>query len=169
MIIRSARADDALDILNIYSYYVENTAVSFEYDTPSLDEFSKRIEKTLINYPYLVLEENGVIKGYSYAGPLKERKAYDHSCEVTIYIDKDCKKNGYGRALYNALEEELLKRGITNFYACIGSPIVEDEYLTNDSENFHSKMGYKRCGLFTKCGYKFDRYYNMIWMEKIGG
>lgn len=45
--IRTATADDAEAILNIYQYYVENTAISFEYETPSADEFKRRIENTL--------------------------------------------------------------------------------------------------------------------------
>ena len=167
MLIRSAVTDDAWRLLEIYSYYVEDTAISFEYDTPSLEEFRGRISQTLEKYPYLVAEENGVIKGYAYAGVFKGRAAYDHCCEVTIYLDRDSKGNGYGRALYEALEEALKKQGIMNLYACIGDPIVEDEYLTKNSEKFHQHMGYTKVGEFHKCGYKFGRWYNMIWMEKI--
>ena len=54
-----------------------------------------------------------------------------------------------------------------NLYACIGDPITEDEYLTKNSEYFHRHMGYTRVGEFHRCGYKFGRWYNMIWMEKI--
>ena len=59
--------------------------------------------------------------------------------------------------------------GIKNLYACIGDPIVEDEYLTRNSEKFHSHMCFTKVGTFHKCGYKFGRWYNMIWMEKIIG
>ena len=167
MLIRSAATEDADRLLEIYSYYVENTAISFEYETPSLEEFRGRISHTLEKYPYLVAEENGVIQGYAYAGVFKGRAAYDHCCEVTIYLDRDSKGKGYGRALYEALEDALKKQGILNLYACIGDPIVEDEYLTKDSEKFHQHMGYTKVGEFHKCGYKFGRWYNMIWMEKI--
>ena len=167
MLIRSAATEDADRLLEIYSYYVENTAISFEYETPSLEEFRGRISHTLEKYPYLVAEENGVIQGYAYAGIFKGRAAYDHCCEVTIYLDRDSKGKGYGRALYEALEDALKKQGIINLYACIGDPIVEDEYLTKDSEKFHQHMGYTKVGEFHKCGYKFGRWYNMIWMEKI--
>ncbi len=167
--IRSATKNDAKRLLEIYAYYVENTAISFEYETPDLSEFRSRIEDTLKKYPYLVLEEDGVIKGYAYAGVFKDRAAYDHCCEVTIYLDHDSKGNGYGRALYGALEEALKKIGVINLYACIGDPIVEDEYLTKNSEHFHQHMGYTKVGEFHKCGYKFGRWYNMIWMEKIIG
>ncbi len=167
--IRSATVGDAERLLEIYGYYVENTAISFEYDIPSLCEFEDRIKHTLEKYPYLVLEEDGKIFGYAYAGVFKARAAYDHCCEVTIYIDHNCKGKGYGKALYAALEEALKKIGIINLYACIGDPIEEDEYLTKDSEHFHAHMGYTKVGDFHRCGYKFGRWYNMIWMEKIIG
>ena len=167
MIIRKVKIDDAERLLEIYGYYVINTAISFEYDVPSLEKFRNRIENITEKYPYIVLEEGGIIKGYAYAGVFKGRAAYDHCCEVTIYLDHDSKGKGYGKALYNALEEELRKIGIINLYACIGDPITEDEYLTKNSEQFHRHMGYTKVGDFHKCGYKFGRWYNMIWMEKI--
>lgn len=167
MIIRSATPDDASAILKIYAYYVEKTAISFEYDVPSEEEFRERITNTLKRYPYFVLEDDGVIKGYAYAGVFKDRAAYERSCEVTIYVNRNSKGKGYGRALYEALENALSKTDITNLYACIGDPVEEDEYLTKDSEQFHQHMGYTKVGEFHKCGYKFGRWYNMIWMEKI--
>ncbi|SNU06957.1 phosphinothricin acetyltransferase [Lachnospiraceae bacterium] len=169
MVIRKATKKDANSLLSIYSYYVENTAISFEYTTPSLSEFEERISNTLEKYPYIVLEDDGLIRGYAYAGVFKGRAAYDHCCEVTIYLNRDSKGNGYGRALYEELESALKEMGIINLYACIGDPEVEDEYLTKNSESFHQHMGYTKVGEFHKCGYKFGRWYNMIWMEKMIG
>ena len=169
MVIRAATREDAGSLLKIYSYYVENTAISFEYVAPSLDEFSKRISSTLEKYPYIVLEDDGLIRGYAYAGAFHSRAAYAHCCEVTIYLDHGSKGNGYGKALYEALEKALKKMGIINLYACIADPEVEDEYLTKNSECFHQHMGYTKVGEFHKCGYKFGRWYNMIWMEKMIG
>ena len=79
------------------------------------------------------------------------------------------RRRGYGRSLYGELERILKDKGITNLYACIGDPIEEDEYLTRNSERFHARMGFRKVGTFHKCGYKFNRWYNMIWMEKIIG
>lgn len=165
--IRNVRKDDAERLLEIYSYYVLNTAVTFDLSVPGIEEFENKIKNITQKYPYLVIEDEGAVKGYAYASYIKEREAYNHSCEVSIYVDSSSKKKGYGRALYEALEEELRKRGIYNLYACISDPIVEDEYLTRDSERFHTRMGYKLAGIFHKCGIKFNRYFNVIWMEKI--
>ena len=169
MMIRKATIDDAERLLEIYAYYVKNTAISFEYDVPSLEEFRNRIGGTLKKYPYLVLEDDGIIQGYAYAGAFVGRAAYDRSCELTIYLEKKKKRRGYGRALYEALEQALKNMGILNLYACIGDPVAEDEYLTRNSEQFHRHLGFSKVGTFHKCGYKFNRWYNMIWMEKIIG
>ena len=167
--IRSAVPNDAKRLLEIYAYYVANTAISFEYDVPTEEEFRIRIKNTLQKYPYLVLEEDGIIQGYTYAGVFKIRAAYARSCEVSIYVDRNTKRRGYGRMLYEALEEMLKKQGFLNMYACIAHPIVEDEYLSKDSEKFHRHLGFTLVGEFHKCSYKFGRWYNMIWMEKIIG
>lgn len=169
MLIRSATKEDAGRLLEIYAYYVENTAISFEYHAPSLSEFENRILRTLQSYPYLVLEEDGVIQGYAYAGRLGERAAYLYSCEVSIYLAPDSRKQGYGRKLYEALETLLKDKGIRNMYARVVDPPKEDEYLTRNSEQFHQHLGFSRVGTLHKCGYKFGRWYNILWMEKLIG
>ncbi len=169
MRIRSASEDDAASILAIYAHYVQNTAISFEYDVPTLGEFTARIITTLEKYPYLVVEEDDEIKGYIYAGPLGVRAAYGHSCEASIYVRRDARGRGYGRVLYRELEKRLAEQGFLNLYACIATPTEEDEYLTRDSEKFHAHLGFKKVGEFHKCGRKFGHWYNVIWMEKMLG
>ena len=167
--VRSAALGDAERILEIYDYYIKNTAITFEYTTPPIEEFRGRMEKTMQKYPYLVAVKDGVIAGYAYAGAFVGRAAYDWSCETSIYLDKNARKCGIGKTLYAALEKELKKMGILNMYACIGYPAEEDEYLTKNSAEFHNHIGFAQVGEFHKCGYKFGRWYNMIWMEKIIG
>jgi len=167
--VRSAKLDDAGRILEIYAYYVENTAISFEYDVPTLSEFQNRMRNTMKRYPYLVIEEDGAVQGYAYAGAFVGRAAYGWSCELTIYLDHGRKRHGLGRKLYEELERRLKRMGILNLYACIGYPDGEDEYLNKNSAEFHAHLGFSKVGEFNRCGYKFGRWYNMIWMEKIIG
>ena len=162
--IRTAALDDAEEILKIYAYYVEHTAITFEYEVPTLDEFRERIAKTLKKYPYLVIMVEDKIMRYAYAGAFVGRAAYDWSVVLTIYLAHDARKSGLGRKLYAALEQELAKMGILNLYACIGYPEEEDEYLTKNSAEFHAHLGFKKVGEFYKCGYKFGRWFHMIWM-----
>ena len=166
--IRDAEIDDAANILKIYAYYVENTAITFELQVPTLENFRLRIKKTLEEkYPYLVAEIDNKIVGYAYAGRFKSREAYKYSAELTIYIDKDFRGHGIGKKLYSELENRLQTAEIKNLYACIGYPEVEDEYLTFASVKFHERLGFKICGKFNGCGFKFNRWYSMVWMEKI--
>ncbi|MDY3928734.1 MAG: N-acetyltransferase family protein [Clostridia bacterium] len=168
-IIRSVKKEDAQKLADIYAPYVENTAVSFEYKAPSAKEFEGRIEKITKKYPFIVIEENCDIKGYAYASEFKNREAYDFSVELSVYVDEKEKHKGYGRMLYNEIEKRLKEQNILNLYACIAYTECEDEYLTNDSMKFHEHMGFKLIGTFHSCGYKFNRWYDMIWMEKIIG
>ena len=166
--IRTVTPEDAERLLEIYSYYVKNTAISFEYEIPSLEEFRERIVNISKRYPYICAIADEKIIGYAYAGVFHEREAYRHSVELSIYVDLERRRGGCGRALYAALEERLKKQGIKNLYACIAVPPKKaDEYLTFDSMKFHKKMGYKIAGHFHLCGIKFDRWYDMIYMEKL--
>lgn len=169
MKVRTATPDDAEKLLAIYAPYVEHTAITFEYEVPSAEEFRKRIENTLKKYPYIVAEYEGKPVGYAYAGRFHEREAYDRCVETSIYVDKSMKHMGIGRILYDELERELRNRGFLNMYACIAYPKTEDEYLNKNSAEFHAHLGYRLVGEFYDCGYKFGRWYNMIWMEKLIG
>ncbi len=167
--IREAKLEDAAQILEIYAYYVENTAITFEYTVPTLPDFLDRMRSTMARYPYLVLERDGRILGYAYAGAFVGRAAYDWSCETTIYLAPAMRRRGLGRMLYEALERELGNMGILNLYACVAYPETEDAHLTRNSADFHTHLGFSKVGEFHQCGYKFGRWYNMIWMEKIIG
>ena len=167
--IRTATTADAQALLNIYAPYVEHTAITFEYDVPSAEEFASRIEYTLQKYPYLVAEENKRLLGYAYASPFHARPAYDWAVETSIYVNQNVKHRGIGRKLHDALENALREQGILNMNACIAYPPKEDEYLDKNSVEFHHHMGYRLVGEFYKCGYKFHRWYNMVWMEKLIG
>lgn len=164
--IRPAAPEDGAALLAIYAPYVERTAITFEYDVPTLADFAGRIAGTLERYPYLAAERGGELLGYAYAGPFKDRAAYDWAVETTVYVREDQKRRGVGRALYEALERCLAAQGVLNLNACIACPEREDAYLTRDSVNFHSRLGYRLVGEFRGCGCKFGRWYNMVWMEK---
>ena len=165
--IRPATSDDAKALLSIYEPYVEHTAITFEYEVPSVAEFRERIVHTLQHYPYIVAERDSEIVGYAYAGPLHARAAYAWSVETSIYVKENEKKSGIGKALYNSLEKALAAQNMTNLNACIASPVVDDEYLNHNSIQFHEHLGYSMVGEFHKCAYKFGRWYNMVWMEKV--
>ena len=169
--IRLATPDDAEALLRIYSYYVENTCISYELESPTVEEFRHRIEEVLKHYPYLVAELDSPnlspitshlspqIVGYCYVHRFRERAAYDHCVETSIYIDKDAHRSGIGSALYAELEKRLRAQGIINLCASITAE-------AEPSIRFHTKHGYTKVAHFHKCGRKFNQWLDMIWMEK---
>lgn len=167
--IEIANIDEAQEILNIYAYYVKNTAITFEYDIPTLEEFRQRMKNILSKYPYIVAKKDNQIIGYAYAGVFKPRAAYDWAVETTIYIKNSYHKMGIGQKLYDTLERILKEQGFTNLNACISYPIIENQYLTKNSAEFHQHLGYQLVGEFHQCGYKFNQWFDMIWMEKMIG
>lgn len=167
--IRTVTPDDGEALLAIYAPYVIKTAITFEYEVPTLAEFRKRISHTLSRYPYIAAVSGEKILGYAYTGSFVGRPAYDWSAETTVYIGEEQRKMGLGGCLYRAIEDISRMQHITNLNACIGYPETPDEYLTGNSVEFHEHFGYTRVGEFHKCGYKFGRWYNMVWMEKMIG
>ncbi len=164
--IRTAAPSDAEALLAIYAPYVKDTAITFEYDVPSREEFTARIEKILQRYPYLIAYSGTEILGYTYAGAFHERAAYDWAVETSIYIKRDNRRMGIGKTLYHALEKALMAQGVLNLNACIAYTDTQDAHLTNDSVSFHERLGYRKAGEFHQCGYKFNHWYNMVWFEK---
>lgn len=168
-VIRPAVPEDAEALLEIYAPYVRETAITFEYQVPSPEEFRERIRRTLTRWPYLAAEAGGQCLGYAYLGAFVGRAAYDWSAETSIYLRRDVRRQGLGRRLYGALEDLARAQGIRNLNACVGTPAAEDPHLTRNSLDFHAHMGFRLVGEFQKCGYKFGTWYNMAWMEKLLG
>ena len=157
--IRIATEADVPAILAIYAPYVENTTISFEYDVPCKKEFMQRFFDITAQFPWLVWEENGQILGYAYASPPYTRAAYAWCAEPSIYLKPEAQGKGIGRKLYAALEAILREQGYQVLYALITAENAP-------SLRFHEKMGYRFCMKLDNCGFKFNRWVGLIWMEK---
>ena len=157
--IRLATEKDAEAILKIYAPYIEKTAITFEYDVPSLLEFSGRISKTLEKYPWIVYEKDGEILGYAYAGPEYSRAAYQWLVGTSIYLSESARGKGIGTALYEKILDILKKQ---NFCLCYAR--VNDD--NEASLRMHEKYGFKKIGVLKNCGYKFGKWHGIIILEK---
>lgn len=165
--IRMARVEDAPALLEIYTPYVLETAVTFEIEPPTLEEFTARVQRILERYPYIVAEKDDMILGYAYAQAFRPRAAYSHAAETSIYVRKDLRSRGLGRRLYETLAKLLLLQNVFNMEACIAHCDPADEYVPATSRLFHTRLGFKHAGSFKNCALKFGRWYDMIWMERI--
>lgn len=160
IIVRPATVSDAQDILNIYAPYIRETAITYEYEVPSLAEFQHRIAHTLEKYPYLVaVDSYGCIVGYAYASPFITRSACDWSVETSIYVDRNCRGRHIGALLYEELERILKAQHVINACAYICASYEE-------SIAFHRKQGYEIVATFHKSGYKLGRWHDLVCMEK---
>lgn len=159
MIIRSVSTDDTADILAIYAPYVTDTAITFETEIPSLEEFSKRIESIQKDYPYLVCEVDGKIIGYAYASRYRERAAYRYSVELSVYVAQDYHHQGIGKALYERLFAALENYNFYSAYAGITLP-------NETSIGFHDSFGFSEVGTYHNVGFKDGKWLDVIWLEK---
>ncbi len=159
MSIRMAAEGDLQQLLAIYAPYVTNTTVSFEYEAPTPEEFSRRFHTVTAQFPWLVWEEEGRILGYAYAAAPFERAAYRWIAEPSIYLAPEAQGRGIGRALYAVLEDILQKQGYRVLYALITSE-------NSRSLAFHKALGYCHLADFPRCAWKFGRELGVIWLEK---
>ncbi|MCR5764905.1 MAG: GNAT family N-acetyltransferase [Treponema sp.] len=166
LLIREVKVSDSKRLVEIYDYYVKNTAVSFEYKVPSVEEFEERIRHIREKYPYIVCLKDDKIVGYAYASAYSSREAYNWTATSSIYVDKEYHRQGAGSLLYKELEERLRKQGIVNLLAGVAYIEMEDKYLTKDSYYFHTKMGYEKVAHMKAIGKKFDRWYDLLWLQK---
>ena len=146
MTIRLAVPGDALALLEIYRQYIQ-TPITFEYELPTLEEFTRRISDALKQYPYLVLEDQGRLLGYTYAHPEREWKAYQWNAELSIYLAPAAIGKGYGRRLYQALLDLLSLQGVRTVYGVVTSPNPASEAL-------QKSLGFRLIGVHKNTGYK---------------
>lgn len=157
--IRLAENKDYLAMLGIYRPYVENTRISFEYETPSQSAFEERMRNISKNHPVLVCEQDGKIIGYAYSCDAFERAAYRWSAELSVYVEKSCRGRGVGKALVKAVEEIVRFLGYRKIYS-----LVTDENLS--SLAFHKAIGYTETARFPEQGFKSGEWVGVIWLEK---
>lgn len=159
MSIRFATPEDLPAMLSVYGPYVRETAYSFEYEPPTLEEFTRRFASITAQFPWLVWEEAGQVLGYAYGSAPFTRAAYSWCAEVSIYLAPQIRGRGIGKALYAALEDLLDRQGYHLVYAIVTSQNAP-------SLAFHQAVGYRVFAQFPECAYKFGRCYGITWLEK---
>lgn len=156
--IRFIAPSDIQSILNIYQYYIESTAITFETEVPARRDFSKRVIEISHFYPWLVFDEQNEIKGYAYASPHHQRSAYQWSVDVTVYLSNNSQGKGIGTLLYKKLFELLTEQGFYNAYAGIALPNIK-------SVRLHEKLDFEKVAEYNRVGYKLGKWWNVGWWE----
>ena len=156
---RLVRSEDVPEILSIYATYVRDTAVTFEYEPPSLAEFQRRVADIFAEYPYVVCRSGQRVIGYAYAHRHMERAAYQWNAELSVYLDRNFHSCGIGRRLYEILIEILRLQNVKNVYGGVTSP-------NEKSERLHEALGFARLGTYHNAGYKCGGWHDVSWFEK---
>jgi L-amino acid N-acyltransferase YncA len=157
--VRLATPGDAVAVAAIYAPFVRDTAISFEWEPPTVEEMAERIARTLERFPWLVLEEEGAVVGYAYATAYRGRAAYQWSAEVSVYVDPRAHGRGVATRLYTALFALLAAQGYRVLYGVIALP-------NEASVRLHEKGGFERIGVFEGAGYKHGAWHDVLWMRR---
>lgn len=157
--IRPASVSDARVLREIYRPYVETTAISFELEVPTVEEFARRVEAALENWSWLVAEVDGQPVGYAYGSSHRPREAYWYSVETSAYVHEDFHRYGIARSLYEELFAELRARGFASAYAGVTLP-------NDPSVGFHRSFGFEPIGVFPRVGWKFDCWHDVAWLYR---
>jgi phosphinothricin acetyltransferase len=160
-LVRPARAEDARALADVYNHYVRHTPITFDV-TPVSEEdrrswiaaFSEQGRHRL-----RVVEVDGAVLGWACSRRFRDRAAYDPSIEVSVYLHPEQGRRGLGALLYRALFRSLEAEDIHRAYAGITLP-------NEASVAIHRRFGFEECGRMHQVGRKFDRYWDVLWMEK---
>ncbi|HKN01030.1 MAG TPA: GNAT family N-acetyltransferase [Candidatus Binataceae bacterium] len=159
--VRPATRDDLAQITAIYNHYILTTPITFDIDPVTPEQrvpwFREHTEGP--RYQLLVAEEDGHVCGYAGTGRFRNKAAYDTTAETTIYCAPDTIGRGIGRLMYQALFDALRGADLKRLVAGITVP--------NDaSVALHRRFGFRDVGVFSENGRKFDRYWDVLWMER---
>ncbi|WP_166963593.1 GNAT family N-acetyltransferase [Yeosuana marina] len=152
--IRPVKLSDTENLLHIYNYYVVHTVATFDLEPLSLEAFTDKIKSIILNYPFVVYEENNEILGYAYGSKFRPKPAYNKTVESTVYVKHGVHGKQIGTQLYADLLA-LLKRD--NFHIVLGVLTLPNEA----SIKLHEKFGFKQVAHLKEAGLKFDKWHDV--------
>ena len=151
---------DVPAIAAIYAHYVRETVITFETEPPSEATMAERFGKMVdLGHPVLSAECDGVVVGYAYASIYRPRAAYRFTCENTIYLHPDQVGRGIGTQLLGRLIEDCRRSGFKQMVAVIAAERANSIAL-------HKKLGFREVGRYEAIGYKFDRWLDIVHMQR---
>ncbi len=160
VLVRQARADDLPEISRIYNYAILNTTSTFDTEPKTVEQWQDMLAKQTEAYPLLVAESGGRVAGWGVLRPAVDRSAARFTVENAVYVDPDFQGRGIGSALLS----ELIERARANGYHAIVAMVVAGNEA---SERLHRRLGFEQVGLMREIGWKFDRWLDLIVMEKL--
>ena len=162
--VRPSQDGDMAAIAAIYRHHVLNGTASFETEPPDLKEMTHRRADLLARgMPHLVLAQDGIVRGYAYAGPYRPRAAYRDTVENSVYLAPDAIGLGFGRRLLQALIEDCAQRGLRQMVAVVG------DSANLPSIRLHQTLGFRLVGTLTAVGFKHGRWLDTVLLQRALG
>lgn len=160
-VIRPATPDDLPAIEKIYAHHVLTGTATFELEPPSLAELRRRYAAVLDRgLPYLAAEVDGQVAGYAYCGPYRERPAYRHSVEDSIYLDPSYVGQGLGKQLLRALVDECRRADVRQIIGIVAEP------GGTASLALHKSCGFVEVGRLKQVGFKFGQWLDTVFTQR---
>lgn len=159
--IRHAEPTDLPVIVELYNYYIRETAITFDITPFTLETRQEWFShyKPRGRHRLLVAVAGGALAGYATSSMFRPKAAYETSVETSIYLSPEHHRKGIGRQLYTALFDALKTEDVNRAYAGITLP--------NDASiGLHKAFGFVEVGEYTEVGRKFGKYHDVLWMEK---
>ncbi|MFO6429462.1 N-acetyltransferase family protein [Erythrobacter sp. W302b] len=157
--IRPALTSDAQAVCDIYAFHVAHSTATFDMDAPDVAAWGEKIAAvTARGWPFLVAERDGAVLGYCYATQFRDRAAYAHTCEDSIYVADTARGGGVGSALLAALVDAARARGFEQMIAVIGGGEPASVAL-------HAKCGFVHAGRMRNVGKKFGQLLDTVYMQ----
>jgi L-amino acid N-acyltransferase YncA len=164
LLIRPSQDADLAAVTRIYGHAVEHGTGTFELDIPDEADMARRRADVLgKGLPWLVAERGGQVLGYAYANHFRPRRAYRFCLEDSIYLDPSARGHGVGRLLLAELLAQCEARGARQMLAVIG------DSANAGSIGVHRACGFEDAGLFKAAGWKFERWLDVVLMQKALG
>jgi L-amino acid N-acyltransferase YncA len=160
--IRTAETTDLPAILDIYNDAVLNTTASYDYEPHTLEQRHGWFEQhQAMGYPVLVaINAEGVVVGWGSLSKFRDKIGYQHSVEHSVYVAPDARRQGIGRLLLIALIEAACA---LDKHVIIGGVDASNEA----SRRLHESLGFEAVAHFKQVGYKFDRWLDLIFYQKV--
>lgn len=161
LILRSSNPADVPAITAIYAHAVHHGTGTFELETPSETDMAQRRDAVLTQgWPWLVAEREGQVLGYAYAQPFRPRRAYRFCLEDSIYLAETARGQGIGRLLLAELLGRCEQQGARQMLAVIG------DSGNAGSIGVHRSLGFEHAGVMKNAGWKFDRWLDVVVMQR---
>lgn len=157
--IRPATKFDAVACAGIYRWYVENTAITFEYDAPTAAQVELRMDSASATHAWFVALDGADVVGYAYGAPFRERAAYRWAVETAVYVARDRPREGIGGALYDELLPRLAERGYRRAIAGVTLPNPASVAL-------HLRCGFAEVGVHRRVGWKLEAWHDVLFLQR---